>query len=481
MRVTNPGIPVPTGSNAHLLSNSVTAGTNPSWVTGTTIFYNVGAATNITLLATDTEASDIDYTLVSGTLPTGLTLDNETGVISGTFSGSASEGAVTSITIRATDAGGNFLDRTFSLTANAAPSWTTPVGALSSQPGPGTPYSFQLVASGGSAGGALTYTIQSGSLNNGLTLSSSGLISGTTNDVAGTTATFTVRVTDQAGLFADRTFTTTTKLPLLATGGTVTTNGNYRIHRFTSSDTFTITQGSGTVSAVIVGAGGCGGSYQSYGSGSGGGGAGGVRHVTGISASSGNSFTVTVAPPTTGGGSTYGGRGASSFFGTHEAHGGGNGGWPDLSAAGNGGSGGGASGGVARTSSRGTATGVGVGNNGGQGGDNGTSSGGGGGGGYSSAGGNGSGSAAGSGGAGVNLNSFNPILPSVELAGGGGGGGTSNPSNNGNASFGGSGYNTGSATPNTGGGGAGESGNGAGSNGNKTGASGVVYVYYESV
>lgn len=205
VRVTNPGIPVPAGSNAHLLSNAVTVGTNPVWITGTTIVYNVGAATNITLEASDTEASDIDYTLVSGTLPTGLTLNEETGVISGTFSGAANEGDVTSITIRATDAGGNFLDRTFSLTANAAPTWTTAAGALDSAAST-VSYSKQLVASTGSFGGALTYSLQSGTLPAGLTLNSSGLISGASSETIGTTRTFTVRVSDTAGLFADRTF-----------------------------------------------------------------------------------------------------------------------------------------------------------------------------------------------------------------------------------------------------------------------------------
>lgn len=212
VRVTNPGIPVPAGSNAHLLSNAVTAGTNPVWVTGTTIFYNVGGATSITLLATDTEASDIDYTLVSGTLPAGLTLTEETGVISGTFSGAANEGDVTSITVRATDAGGNFLDRTFSLTANTAPTWTTAAGALDGAP-EANAYSYQLVASTGSAGGALTYSLQSGTLPAGLTVNSSGLISGSSSETIGTVSSFTVRVTDALGLFADRAFSIETVSP----------------------------------------------------------------------------------------------------------------------------------------------------------------------------------------------------------------------------------------------------------------------------
>lgn len=222
VRVTNPGIPVPAGSNAHLLSNAVTAGTNPSWVTGTTIVYNITGSNTITLLATDTEGSDIDYTITSGTLPAGLTLNGETGVITGTFSGTANDGDTTSVTVRAVDAGGNFLDRTFSFVANAAPTWTTPAGALTPGPQLNIAYSFQLVASSGSAGGALTYTLVSGSLLSGHTLSSAGLISGTSSAAPGTVATFTVRATDASGLFAERQFTNTVIDPeayiLLASG-----------------------------------------------------------------------------------------------------------------------------------------------------------------------------------------------------------------------------------------------------------------------
>jgi hypothetical protein len=214
VKVVNPGIPVPAGTNAHLMSNSVTAGTNPVWTTGTVVPYNVGGATNYTFLATDTEATDIDYSIVSGTLPAGLTLDGETGVISGTFSGSASEGDVTAVTIRAIDTGGNFLDKAFDFTANVAPTWTTAAGAIN-DPGPDTAYSFQFVASTGAVGGALTYTLQSGALLPGHTLSSTGLISGTSTGVSGDTAAFTIRTTDEGGLFADRSFTALVAAPIV--------------------------------------------------------------------------------------------------------------------------------------------------------------------------------------------------------------------------------------------------------------------------
>ena len=58
-----------------------------------------------------------------------------------------------------------------------------------------------------------------------------------------------------------------------ATGGTITTDGNYTVHTFTSSGTFTVTSGSGNVEYLVVGGGGGGGT----GSAGGGGGAGEVR------------------------------------------------------------------------------------------------------------------------------------------------------------------------------------------------------------
>lgn len=117
IKVSNPGTIIPSGSNNHLLPNSITAGTNPVWQTPAAQTYAPSGANSITLVASDTEASDIDYEVISGTLPTGLTLDGETGVISGTPSG-VSQGDQTIFTVRATDAGGNFVDREFTFTAS---------------------------------------------------------------------------------------------------------------------------------------------------------------------------------------------------------------------------------------------------------------------------------------------------------------------------------------------------------------------------
>ena len=338
VKVVNPGIPVPAGSNAHLLSNSVTAGTNPVWTTPTTVGYSVGAATSVTLLATDTEASDIDYSVVSGTLPAGLTLDGETGVISGTASGTPAEGDVTAVTIRAIDTGGNFLDRAFNFTANVAPTWTTAAGAINDA-APDGAYTFALVASTGSAGGALTYTLQSGALLPGHSLSSSGVISGTSTGVIDDTATFTVRVTDEGGLFADRSFTTT--IFLRAAGGTVTEAGGYFYHTFTGSGNFVSHQALSLDVLIVAGAGGAGTIYDIW---SGGGGGGGGFQDPTYSTSANTTYNIVVGA---GGGVAINGSN-SSAFGTTSTGGGSGALTPDYSSSNNkngasGGSGGGGS------------------------------------------------------------------------------------------------------------------------------------------
>jgi len=323
VKVVNPGIPVPSGSDAYLLVDSVTAGTNPAWQTTGDLLYNIGAASaDITLLATDSEGTDIDYSVVSGTLPAGITLVEETGVLSGTFSGSASEGDTNSVTFKAIDTGGNFLNKAFNFVANANPVWTTAAGALTANPAPGVAYSFQLVASGGAAGGALTYTVESGALSAGLSLSSSGLISGTSSDAVNTVANFTVRVTDTAGLFADRTFSLTTKYILIE---------------------YLVIAGGGGAGSYYSGGGGAGGYRGSViGEMSGGGASAESALRFGADFASGASLTISVG---TGGSASFdsyaqGYSGGSSTFHTIEASGGGGGGSNTLSGV-TGGSGGG--------------------------------------------------------------------------------------------------------------------------------------------
>jgi hypothetical protein len=141
---------------------------------------------------------------------------------------------------------------------------------------------------------------------------------------------------------------------VLATGGTITTCGDYKIHTFTGPGTFTVTcagtpTGSNSVEYLVVAGGGSG----ARGTG-GGGGAGGFRQNYPSPTTAGLPVTATGYPITVGGGGasrtpaappTVGESGTNSIFSTITSAGGGGGGNnPDAgSGALAGGSGGGAS------------------------------------------------------------------------------------------------------------------------------------------
>ena len=89
------------------------------------------------------------------------------------------------------------------------PVWTTPSGAVGTYPSL-VPMSFQFEATVTAPGTSITYAKLSGSLPSGLTISTTGLLSGdpgvTTQDTA---YQFVVRVTDDLGKVADRAFNIT--------------------------------------------------------------------------------------------------------------------------------------------------------------------------------------------------------------------------------------------------------------------------------
>jgi len=92
--------------------NAVTAGSAPAWSTSATLpAFQKTVAYSQAVVATDADTSPtVTYSQVSATLPTGITFSN------GTFSGTPSaNGGSYSAVIRATDLGGNYADRTFTL------------------------------------------------------------------------------------------------------------------------------------------------------------------------------------------------------------------------------------------------------------------------------------------------------------------------------------------------------------------------------
>ncbi|MFA5794029.1 MAG: DUF2341 domain-containing protein [Candidatus Brocadiia bacterium] len=255
----------------------------------------------------------------------------------------------------------------------------------------------------------ITYTLLATLDRNTTSYTDSGLLMGTA---------YAYKVRAYNGIGGDYSNIISSITPIMdATGGTITYFGNYKIHTFTSSGTFTAT--GGDVEVFVVAGGGSGGHHTTS-NGNGGGGGGGVIYNTSF-AVTGQAYTVTVGNGGAGipnGTGAAGNNGQNSVFSSLTAIGGGGGGSTAGYSGKNGGSGGGSCGnsygyGVS------TQTG-GYGNSGGNGA--GTLQPGGGGGGASSAGVATNGSLPGNGGTGFACS----ITGSLKYyAGGGGGGGNS--------------------------------------------------------
>ena len=112
-----------------------------------------------------------------------------------------------------------------------------------------------------------------------------------------------------------------------ASGGTITTDGDYTIHKFTADANY-INDSAQTVDYLLVAGGGGGGGVASGVDGAGGGGAGGFRYLTGNSMAAGTFAAVIgqggTAGPATGG--TQGSDGTATTFNSVSAAGGGGGG-----------------------------------------------------------------------------------------------------------------------------------------------------------
>ncbi len=300
-----------------------------------------------------------------------------------------------------------------------------------------------------------------------------------------------------------------------ATGGTITTSGNFKIHTFTADGTFCVSNGgnpfgSDTVDYLVVAGGGGGGYYLG-----GAGGAGGYRESSGAASGcysrsplgacvaalpvSAQGYPITVGGGGAGGPSAC--QGGSSTFSTITSAGGGKGNGSGSGAAvgGNGGSGGGG-GTCSGNASQGSPGGTGntppvsppQGNNGGAGTTRGSSPYGigAGGGGAGSTGQNG-GPSPGGGGAGAasTILGSSPLVPSYGVApnpsntgpgryfagGGGGGWNGSGPGGHGGGGAGGSGSSGDAGTANTGGGGGADSTPSPYGNGGN-GGSGIVII-----
>ena len=128
------------------------------------------------------------FFLIEGELPPGITLNENTGEITGT----ALDFGSWTFTVRIVDSLVETLDQEFTVSVLVIATGANELPAFVA----GVPYSYQLEAVGGS--GSYAWVMQSGAWPEGITMSQSGLISGTPTGVGVTLGSIELEVFDAA-------------------------------------------------------------------------------------------------------------------------------------------------------------------------------------------------------------------------------------------------------------------------------------------
>ena len=193
------------GGNATKALSITINGITPVITTTSLPNGTIDVAYNQALTATGTQP--ITWSVISGNLPTNLTLST-----TGTISGTPTAVGTFSFTVQASNSAGNTTKALSIMINGVAPVITTttlPGGIV------GTTYSTQLAATGTTP---ITWSLENGNLPNGLTLSTAGVISGT--PIAAGASNFMIKATNSAGSNTKPlsiTITTTTVAPTITT------------------------------------------------------------------------------------------------------------------------------------------------------------------------------------------------------------------------------------------------------------------------
>jgi hypothetical protein len=194
-----------------------------------------------------TPATTVTYLLLSGSLPSGVTLSTN-GLISGTPTLVTTDSSTT-FTVRATDNLGNLRDRTFSMGVSgvAIPQFTTPEGSLLSTQ---DSIWIELLVQYSNPDNTnnVVVEVQEGTLPPGLEINSDGLIRGyanpplvnvTLNSIV-TNATITSSATNTITCTSTNGFTIGRPVVFTTTFGDITDGTTYYIKSIISTTTFTI-------------------------------------------------------------------------------------------------------------------------------------------------------------------------------------------------------------------------------------------------
>jgi len=158
---------------------------------------NVGTAYSGSLFSTGARGDKpVEYRVVSGRLPAGLSMTRSFGVASALITGTPTTVGSSSFTVEARDESGQTARKSFTITIEPPlPLVITNVGDELAPGTVGVSYGLQLFANGGVR--PYSWSVVAGQLPPGLSLSGSGLISGTPATAG--TFPFTARATDQSG------------------------------------------------------------------------------------------------------------------------------------------------------------------------------------------------------------------------------------------------------------------------------------------
>jgi len=220
------------------LTDCISTGGSPTWTTtagqiGGTIYRNGSVSTSVAATDPDSGAT-ITYSVYSGALPTGLSLNTSTGAITGTAPNVGSD-TTYNFTLRATDNAGNTANRAFSMIVLQGSPGTPTIGTATRSASQSVQVAFTAPANTG--GSTPTYTVTSNPGNFTATGATSPItVTGLTN---GTTYTFTVTATNSYGTSASSsasnsaTPSTTPSAPTIGTATVV--NGSTATVTFTAS------------------------------------------------------------------------------------------------------------------------------------------------------------------------------------------------------------------------------------------------------
>ncbi len=114
---------LPGGSSA-TLANAIQTGGSPVWTTAAGLIgaeTSIGASFSSTVAASDPDGQALTYSVLSGSLAPGLSLNSTSGAITGTFNGTITAPTTYTFTIKAEDTAGNSADRQFSTNMTSEP------------------------------------------------------------------------------------------------------------------------------------------------------------------------------------------------------------------------------------------------------------------------------------------------------------------------------------------------------------------------